>query len=80
MRPALRPPPPMTPKQPGPTTPHRQLSGSGAATERQRSGSRAVVNRLDTALHITVLHHGLYVGAIPIWGGQRLARPSGRAS
>ena len=35
-------------------------------------------NRLDTALHITVLHHGFYVGAISIWGG--LARPNGRAS
>jgi hypothetical protein len=37
-----------------------------------------MVNRLDTALHITVLHHGFYVGAISIWGG--LARPNGRAS
>ena len=37
-----------------------------------------VVNRLDTALHITVLHHGFYVGEIFIWGG--LARPNGRAS
>jgi hypothetical protein len=26
-----------------------------------------LINRLDTALHITVLRHGLYVGAIPIW-------------
>ena len=26
-----------------------------------------LVNRLDTALHITVLLHGLYVGVIPIW-------------
>jgi hypothetical protein len=30
------------------------------------------------ALHITVLHHGFYVGEISIWGG--LARPNGRAS
>ena len=30
------------------------------------------------ALHITVLHHGFYVGEIFIWGG--LARPNGRAS
>jgi hypothetical protein len=37
-----------------------------------------LVNRLDTALHITVLHHGFHVGAISIWGG--LARPHGRAS
>jgi hypothetical protein len=37
-----------------------------------------LVNRLDTALHITALLHGLYVGVIPIWGG--LARPNGRAS
>lgn len=27
----------------------------------------ALVNMLDTALHITVLLHGLYVGVIPIW-------------
>jgi hypothetical protein len=26
-----------------------------------------LVNRLDTALHIAVLLHGLYVGVIPIW-------------
>jgi hypothetical protein len=38
----------------------------------------AVANGLDTALHITVLLHGIYVGAISIWGG--LARPNGRAS
>jgi hypothetical protein len=37
-----------------------------------------LVNWLDTALHITALHHGLYVGAIPIWGW--LVRPNGRAS
>jgi hypothetical protein len=41
-------------------------------------GAADMVNRLDTALHITVLHHGLYFGAIPIWWG--LARLSGRAS
>jgi hypothetical protein len=37
-----------------------------------------VGNRLDTALYITVLHHGFYVGAFSIWGGR--ARPTGRAS
>jgi hypothetical protein len=37
---------------------------------------KTMVIRLDTALHITVLHHGFYVGAISIWGG--LARPGGR--
>jgi hypothetical protein len=26
-----------------------------------------VANRPDTALHITVFLHGLYVGVIPIW-------------
>jgi hypothetical protein len=35
----------------------------------ERSWWRRLVNRLDTALHITALHHGPYVGAIPIWGG-----------
>jgi hypothetical protein len=39
---------------------------------------KRMANRLDTALHITVLHHGFYVGAISIWWG--LARPNGRAS
>jgi hypothetical protein len=42
---------------------------------------RQVVNRLDTALYITVLRHGLYVGAIPIWGGAGATKqPNGRAS
>jgi hypothetical protein len=40
--------------------------------EGPRLASRAVLgshgNRLDTALHIAVLHHGFYVGAISIWG------------
>jgi hypothetical protein len=36
-----------------------------------------LVNRPDTALHIAVLRHGLYAGAIPIWGG--LVRPNSRA-
>ena len=31
-----------------------------------RSLALGLVNRLDTALHITVLLHGLYVGVIPI--------------
>jgi hypothetical protein len=49
-----------------------------APRSQARGRSAPVANRLDTALHITVLHHGLYVGVIPIWGG--LARPNGRAS
>jgi hypothetical protein len=40
------------------------LAGAGAALP--SSIDRRMVNWLDTALHITVLHHGLYVGAIPI--------------
>jgi hypothetical protein len=36
-----------------------------------------VVNRLDTALHITVLHHSFYVGAISIWGGAGTTKRSG---
>jgi hypothetical protein len=36
-----------------------------------------LVNRLDTALHITVLHHGFYVGAISIWGGAGTTKRSG---
>jgi hypothetical protein len=36
-----------------------------------------VVNRPDTALHITALHYGFYVGAISIWdlGGAQVRRP-----
>jgi hypothetical protein len=56
----------------------------GASCSSCRCGSRfsqpavdILVNRLDTALHITVLHHGLYVGAIPIWGGAGTTRRSG---
>jgi hypothetical protein len=59
------------------------LSGLGSCTwscpaSRHWHLVQLLVNRLDTALNITVLHHGFYVGAISIWGG--LARPNGRAS
>jgi hypothetical protein len=35
------------------------------------------VNRPDTALHIAVLHHSFYVGAISIWGGAGTTKRSG---
>jgi hypothetical protein len=43
-----------------------------AGYDRDCTGSPVLVNRLDTALHITVLHHGLYVpmsGQFPSGGG-----------
>jgi hypothetical protein len=40
--------------------------GRGRPRERRPRGAK-VVNGLDTALHITVLLHGLYVGVTTTW-------------
>jgi hypothetical protein len=70
-RPPARPPVAAPPRAPpralgsGRPAPHRGAPFAAAHSLPVRRP--AVVNRLDTALHITVLLHGLYVGVIPIW-------------